>query len=369
MKKILHVVSSLALGGTEAFIMNNYRCLDRKEYQFDFLVFNNEKYPYDDEIHSLGGKIMYACFPTINNIHKFNELFDKAIVEGGPYIAVHSHVNIANSIVLSAAKKAGIRIRVSHSHDTGLEEKNLLKILYTNYRKHIIKKSATKIVACSQIAGEYLYGKKYFNNNGIVLKNGIDVSKFIEIDEKAKNNLRKEFNINQTDMVFGNITRFEEKKNTMFTLRLFKRIIEKQPNAVLILGGPDGGLYETAQKYVKENNLSKYVRFIGERSDVNICLSLIDGYIFPSLYEGFGIVVLEAQASGCVCFCADNISKEIDVGLGLINYISIESPDMVDVQDIIDKTKKIYRGDVHEAFRKKGYSIVDTHKSLMQLYN
>ena len=103
MKKILQIVSCLELGGTEAFIMNNYRALDRSKYQFDFAVFIEQDYPYLDEISQLGGNVYFLGTPSLKNALKFIKRFKEVVDEGGPYVAVHSHVNIDNAIPLYAA--------------------------------------------------------------------------------------------------------------------------------------------------------------------------------------------------------------------------------------------------------------------------
>lgn len=369
MKKILQVVSSLALGGTEAFIMNNYRYLDRNQYQFDFLVFTKDEYPYVEEIEQLGGHVYFACVPNICNAKEFVNIFSDVVDVHGPYHVVHSHVNISNSWVMYAAKKKNIPIRISHSHDTGLKGTNVIKNLYTSYRKYMIKKYATRYVACSKLAGDYLYGSGFFVKNGLILKNGIDVERFVNVTDEQKNKLRLEFRIEEGDIVFGNITRFEEKKNTMFTLALFKRILEIESKAKLILGGPDGGLLARAKDFVKQNNIEENVIFIGNRNDMHVCLGIISVYIFPSKYEGLPFNLLEAQASGCHCICADNISREIDVGAGLVDYIPIDNVENVDVVDIVSKSYKKRGCNTKAFFENTGYDIQETHKMVIEIYN
>lgn len=130
--KILQVVSCLEKGGTEAYIVNNFRHIDRERFSFDFLVFVEKEYPYyTDIIHNLGGRIFFCGVPSLKRIPIFLYRIISVIKKYGPYQAVHSHVNIANSWVLVATKLAGVPIRISHSHDTSGKDSD------TFLRKHI----------------------------------------------------------------------------------------------------------------------------------------------------------------------------------------------------------------------------------------
>lgn len=175
-KKILQVTSCFQYGGTEAYIMNNYRNIDREKFQFDFWFFRHDDSPYADEIGSLGGNIFYGKLPGAKNIIPFIKGLVKHLKENGPHDAVHAHINIANAWVIVAAFLASVKIRISHSHDTsGKDTTNLFKKLYIKIEEYIIKALATKELACSKETGNYLYGEKYFLKHGKVCNNGIDI--------------------------------------------------------------------------------------------------------------------------------------------------------------------------------------------------
>ena len=373
MKKILQVVSCMELGGTEAFIMNNYRALDRSKYQFDFIIFCEKEYPYLDEIQRLGGRVFFSGIPSFGNIHKFIKRFKETVEEGGPYSAVHSHINIGNAIPLFASYLCNIPIRISHSHDTSGNEAVLFKKPWHFIKKALIKKYATQYLACSNAAGDYLYGEKLFSEKGKVIPNGIDLNLFLDERQKEVELLKKEFSIKETcPLIVGNISRFENKKNSLFTVKVFKKILDYVPEAVLIMGGSDRGQLEDCKRLAKQLRIENNVRFIGQRTDVPTCLKLFNIYLFPSLFEGLGIVLLEAQASGCFCVASDGVSAEADRGLNSVHYISLKKDETEWALEILEKYKdwkKPKTQEIVKKFTESGFEIGEAHKRMMEVYD
>lgn len=373
MKKVLQIVSCLELGGTEAFIMNNYRVLDRSEYQFDFAVFQEKEYPYSEEINQLGGHIYFLGTPSLKNMHNFIKHFKEVVAEGGPYVAAHSHVNIDNAIPLLAAYLCNIPIRISHSHDTNGKETGLIKKPWICIKENIIKKYATAFLSCSKEAGAYLYGEEFFSKRGGVIPNGIDVKSFFNARASEVKMLKEDFLIKEgCPLIVGNISRFEEKKNSLFTIKVFNKILNWVPEAILIMGGPDGGLLEDCKQLVKELGIETKVRFIGKRTDVPTCLKLIDIYLFPSRFEGLPIALLEAQASGCFCAASDEVSTEVDRGLNSVCFISLKKNEAEWAREIIECFSTWKRPEPEVILKKyieSRFEINEAHQQLMRIYN
>ena len=373
MKKILQIVPCLELGGTEAFIMNNYRVLDRSQYQFDFMVFREKEYPYLDEIERLGGHVYYSGVPSLRNAWKFVKQFKKIVEEGGPYIAVHSHANIDNALPMWAAFVCKIPIRVSHSHDTSGKNVDFLRQPWYRTKEYLIKKYATSLLGCSEAAGNYLYGEKLFSAKGKVIPNGIDVRKFLDDRKSLVEMEKKEWKISkECPLIVGNITRFEQKKNSLFTIKVFKKILDSVPEAVLIMGGPDGGLLEQCKELADDLNIRDNIRFIGKRRDIPIWLKMIDIYLFPSLYEGLGISILEAQASGCFCAVSDGVATEADQGIESMIYISLKKDEKQWSQEILDQYflwQRPTNDVIMSKFVESGFEIREAHRSLMEVYD
>ncbi len=370
MKKILQVVSCLESGGTEAFIMNNYKAVDKNKIQFDFLVFVKNDHPYIEEIEKMGGKVFFAMTPSIKKIKTFLTTVEKIIKENGPYSAVHSHVNIANSWVMLAAKNAGVPIRISHSHAVFTGSSKFEQLL-RNYQINLIKKNATDFLACSNEAGNSLYGENFFLKNGKVIKNGIDLHRFFNITEKSEK-LKNEFNLsNDNDLILGNITRFDNNKNQTFIVDVFYEILKKNNKAILLLGGVDGGALAEVKEKVSVLGIENNVRFIGKRQDVPECLNLIDAYIFPSVYEGLGIAILEAQASGCECFVSTGVSQEADMGIGTMHYYNLNDGAEAWAERILkcyENRKNPSKESIQEAFANKGFDINSSVEELVFIY-
>jgi glycosyltransferase EpsF len=372
MKKIhiLQVSSSFQYGGTEAYIMNNLRYIDRDQFQFDFWISQPVASPYADEIKSLGSNIYYG--QTLQSKLRFVSNLKKHINNVGSYDVVHSHINIANAWVMIAALIAGVRIRISHSHaTTGRDTTNIIKKLYVKVEEYIIKAFATHKLACSNEAGNYLYGGNYFLKHGEVCKNGIDIDSFLYVNETEVNALKNEFHIPKDSFIIGNITRFESNKNQSFAVEVFKEILRIKPRSILILGGVDGGQLSYIKEKVRKSNIEDKVRFIGVRSDIHICLHMMDAYLFPSLSEGLGFALLEAQAVGLPCFTSLGISKEADIGLNLVHFIGLDKGQKYWAEYILDHYGKCEHNPIKicAAFDRLDYSIKSSIKKVMKIYS
>lgn len=367
MIRILHVVGCLERGGTEAFIMNLYRNIDRSQLQFDFLVLQENDYPHIEEIKKLGGNIYFGIPFRKTHIGAFLKKCI-AVMKQTPYDAVHSHLNVMNGWILLAAKCAGIPKRISHSHDTYGKGGKFDEYLMHKVECFFIRSQATDLLACSAEAGNYLYGENLFLKKGHVINNGIDVEKFLKVDE-----VPCDLEIpTDASLVIGNISRFEAKKNQLFLLDVFAEILKSEPKAILLLGGVDGGQLEQCRKKAMCLGINQRIKFIGVRQDMPQVLRLLDIYVFPSLYEGLGIVLLEAQASGCYCVASTACPRDSDMGLGRIDYISLEQTCEVWAQRILQRyaEAKAYPSlqEVREAFDRKNYSISWLTKKMTEIY-
>ena len=298
--RVLHIVTYMGRGGLETMLMNYYRNIDREKVQFDFLVHRMEKYDYDDEIESLGGNIYR--FNRLNpfSINYKNKLFN-FFKEHTEYRIVHCHLDCMSSVPLKVAKKAGVPVRIAHAHNTN-QDKNLKYILKMYYKRKI-KKYSTHLFACSQDAGKWMFNTDDFK----VLPNAIDAKKYM-YDLTIRNQIRKELNLNDS-IVFGHVGRFSYPKNHSFLIDIFTELKKIYPNSKLILVGGGDGVPYIKQK-VENSKLENDVLFLGVRSDVNRILQALDVLVFPSLYEGLPLTIVEAQASGLPCFISDKVPIE-----------------------------------------------------------
>lgn len=312
-KKVVHVLGVMNAGGTEAWLMTLLRNTDKNLIQHDFIVHSQEKGFYDDEIKLLGGNIHHVLFSR-NPIKYFFNLY-KLFKTLNPDV-VHSHVHVFSGLVLLIAFISGVTNRVSHSHtDLSVQQhgQTLIRKVYWKIMQILILMFATTKIAVSQQAAVNLYGKNYKSQKKcLIMPCGIDLTKY---DKKYKNeNMRKEFGLPDNAFVLGHVGRFEQSKNHDFLIDLLYEIRKVNKNVYLVLVG-DGTLKERIEIKVKDLELEPYVIFTGLRKDVPIImLSVFDVFLFPSFYEGLGLVAIEAQLAGLNCICSKFIPQEVDLG-------------------------------------------------------
>ncbi|MGO4496777.1 glycosyltransferase family 1 protein [Paenibacillus sp. 2RAB27] len=367
--RILHIVSAMKRGGAETLLMNVHRNLNTSKIQFDYVSHSSETCDYDDEISSLGGRIYRV--PSLGQsgpLSYINHL--KKIMSSQDYDAVHAHTDYQSGIVTLAAKMAGIQKRVCHSHSNnwgrgdGFKEKMILKTL-----RAIIKYSATDYCACSIDAARFLFGEVYTNKQRVrLLKNGIDINQFTQYTD-TDYCVRQELGIAIGSKIIGHIGRFSESKNHQFLLRILKQMLEDGKDVVAVLVG-DGPLMQLIEEESTRMGVYNQIRFLGVRSDIPRLMRAFDVFVFPSLFEGFGIVMLEAQGSGTPCIAADTVPKTTDLDLGLISFVSLNDPIEKWTKEI-DKAFLKERPDDHQItshFVRSGFDIKQNIQDWMVLY-
>ena len=295
-------------GGVESVIMNYYRHLDHSKVQFDFICDEDStRIPYD-EIKKLGGRVFLV--PKYQNLPKYLKALEKLFKEN-QYRIVHSNINTLSVFPLYAAKKAGVPIRISHSHSTS-NPKEWKRNLIKNILRPFSKRYATDYFACSELAGRYLFGNKAFDQGKVkIIHNAIDIEKF-KFDEVARKKLRKGFGIKDSTIVIGHVGRFVQQKNHTFLVDVFNEYYKKNPDSKLLLVG-SGPLEDEIKKKVERLGLKDSVLFLGQRDDINKLYSVMDVFCLPSLYEGLPVVGVEAQAAGLPTIFSNRISKEVIV--------------------------------------------------------
>lgn len=372
--KVLQVLAGMTYGGTEAFVMNHFRRINKEIYQYDFWLFDKSICDFEKEILSLGTgetRILGGRQPQMRKMREFvDELCD--FMRKQQYDVVHSHVNLANSLVLLAAKRAGVPIRVSHAHDSKPQGVKKRTYWIANlFRRKLLQKNGNVFLACSRDAGNYVYGERFYEKYGQFMPNGIDTDKFLYA--AADEDLKRKYDIPEKAFLIGNITRFEEKKNQLFLIRTFKELLQMDEDVILILGGTDGGQLEKARKLVNELEIQKSVRFIGVTREITKWLKLLDICVFPSIYEGYPVALLENQASGLFNLVSSNVSVDTDLSLGLMEYADLQEGEKQWARYILNykkqKKDKVSDKDIKSAFIKKGFDIRESVIKLERIYS
>ena len=367
MIRVLHIFGIMNLGGAETMIMNVYRHMDRKKVQFDFLCMSEEKGDYEDEINQLGGRIYKISPPSkVGYVQHIKDII-RICKSYGPYQAIHIPTMFHSGIVCLAAYIAKVPVRIVHSHNASGKIESVKRKAYNFFCRRLINIFSTVKVSCGEVARDFLFGKsKKTKEQVIILKNGIDIKKFSNIDNEDILRTKKELKIEENQMVIGHVGRFEDVKNHEYFIKLAKALGDK--NFVILLVG-DGKLRKDIENKIRENNLENKFILTGKRNDVNMMMSVMNVFVMPSLYEGFPMVLIEALASGKNCVVSDNISKEVNIDGKSIEFISLND----DIQKWVTKITKKANEKVNmeeriKILEEKGFSIDKTVEILMKIY-
>ena len=359
--RVAHVMGKMLGGGVEAFVMNYYRNIDRTKVQFDFIIDNDSTYVPRKEIESLGGRIIEV--PPYQHIFQYIKVLT-AVFKKNKYKIVHSNINSLSVFPLFCATIAGIPVRIAHSHST-TNKKEWKKNMIKNILKPFSKLFANQYFCCTEHAGRWLFGNKFFDRGRVVIINyAIDVQKF-NFDLNKRNIMRKKLNI-EDKIVVGHVGRFIPQKNHERIVEIFYKFHKLNKNSVLLLIG-EGKLKRHIEELVKSMNLEESVLFLGQRDDVNDIFQAMDIFLFPSLYEGLGMVLIEAQCSNLECVASTEVPKVVKINDNF-KFISLDSSSDVWVKNILDGTSNLNRHDCTQAISNAGYNIKIEARKLEERY-
>lgn len=369
-KRVLQIVSSMDRGGAETLLMNIYRNLDREKIQFDFITHTTHKGDFNNEIISLGGNIFQVpSLGEIGPVRYLNQL--KKIMTANNYIAIHCHTDFQGGFPALAAKISGIEKRICHSHSNSWPKGKSIKARLTLIAlQTLIKLTTTNYCSCSTEAAEFLFGRKKVNQGKVnILKNGIDIDEFMKINN-CRDSVIKELCLQKDVKIIGHVGRFSESKNHQFILLVLKKVLVHDPSFVALLVG-DGPLKRQIEKDAERLGILKSIKFLGVRDDVPRLMKAFDVFIFPSLFEGFGIVALEAQCAGTPCVVSDAVPKATDMGLNLISYKSLDEDLNIWSQEIVNATlvKTPENKLICNNIIKNGFSIQENVSKWLSLYS
>lgn len=353
--RVLQVVPAMDMGGLEMFIMNVYRKIDREKIQFDFLYHYARPCFFDEEILSLGGRIFRTSIRQDNHFPRYFKELDQ-FFQQHTYPILHGHYSGFAVFYNHFAKKHGVPVRISHSHNTQTE-KSLTGFLDA-VLSWFCKFGVTDRFSCGQQAGRALYGRRSFE----LYPNGIDVAKFA-FDEDKRRATRQRFGLGD-EVLYGHIGRFTQQKNHSFLLDCFGEMYRQNPNSRLLLAG-EGPLMEAAKAQCQSLGLSSAVIFAGIQADTPALYSAMDGFVLPSLFEGFPVVLVEAQANGVPVFAADTISPEAKLVDNFAFLPLAEGPGAWARQIA---ASPLQRQDNGPRLLEAGYDIGDTARRLSEFY-
>lgn len=355
--RILQIVTNMSYGGLENFIMNNYRNIDRTRVQFDFLTHFEGHQDYEEEIEQLGGKIYrIKKFNPLNKAY-INEL-NGFFASHNEYKVIHCHMNCLSGTILKAAKDNGVPVRIAHAHTVIPKKMNKEYIL-----KSMLKKSipmyATDMFACGENAGKFVFG----NSNYKIISNSINTEQYIYSSERSE----KQKSLLGLDgcFVVGHVGMFREEKNHAYLLELIKYMTGQDDNVRLLSVG-NGPLFEDIKKEAVAMGIADKIVFTGGRSDVADLMQAMDVFVLPSLFEGFPLTLVEAQAAGLPCITSDNVPEECKLTDKYVR-LSLDDP-MEKWIKTIYSFKNTERKNNRSVIENAGFDIVTNAKKLEDFY-
>jgi glycosyltransferase involved in cell wall biosynthesis len=362
--RVLQVFTVLNIGGAETNLMNYYRKLNPNEIQMDFLVHREGGF-FEQEVLDNGSKIFRLPSMHPATLRAYKKEVDAFFKEHAlNYDIVHGQLSELGIIIYQTAKKYGIPVRIAHAHNSKMDWD--LKAPFRTIWKHQMRKYINGFFSCGDESSVWLFGKK-LAQKAFVMPNSIDVSRF-KYDEQIVHQYKKDLGISK-DYSFLHIGRFATQKNHTFLIDVFQKIVAQLPEAKLFLVGL-GELQEKIEEKVKKYALEKNVIFLGRRDDVNQLMQTCNYFLFPSLYEGFSVAMIEAQASGMHSFISNSIPPEAILLKENVSVISLKKTSQDWADEIV---KQIHIGitrdfDAYIKIKQAGYDVNDNVSLLYQEY-
>lgn len=323
MRKILIIIGTLRIGGAERVARDIGYYADPDKFSIHYLVYGNETGEYEAELKAKGCVIHHMDEPSQGYLAYCKNL--SQLIKKYKYDVIHAHTMFSSGWAMLLGRIYGVKIRIAHSHaikDSG--KRGFCRNLYENVMRKIVVRNATNLVACGKSAGDWFYGAKTFKKRGQLIYNGIALKEFI-YNDNARKSLREKYNIKEK-FVIGHAGHLFSVKNQIFLVDLMPRIIEKKPNALLLLLG-DGSDRDMICARIKELKLEKNILMLGNVENVGEFMSAMDIFVFPSLHEAMPLAMIEAQTNGLPCCISDKVPKDIYL-TDLIHVHSLSDPDL-----------------------------------------
>ncbi|OJU75698.1 MAG: hypothetical protein BGO09_12315 [Bacteroidetes bacterium 47-18] len=363
--RVLQVFTILNMGGAETNLMNYFRHLDTRKLQFDFLVHREEEGHFEKEIIAGGSKI-YRLPP----VHPFSlGTYKKAVDDffrehAGSYDIVHGHLSELGVYIYEAAMKYGVPVRIAHAHNSRMDWD--IKAPFRLWWKHRMRKSVNGFFSCGEASSIWLFGARNARK-AFIMPNSVEVDRYAP-DPGTAAGYREQLGIS-TPFSFLHIGRFATQKNHRFLVAVFAEIVKVLPEARLFLVG-EGELKAEIMAQVQALQLQDNILFLGKRNDVNALMQACDYFLFPSLFEGFSVAFVEAQASGMYSFISDGIPGESVLLKENVMVLSLKETAAAWAGRITERLRSGYARDATagQKIKAAGYDVHDNTDKLYDAY-
>lgn len=323
--KVLIIAGAMGVGGIENQLMHLLRQSNKSKFRIDFTSTEDKPF-YKDEIISLGSKCIKLPATEGRHLLRYCMALYRVMKEG-KYDIVHSHELFHSGLVLLTARLAGIKHRFAHAHNwkegnAPDEKPGPVRRLYNNTMRMLINWNATQKIACSTLAGIFLYGEKATQKeNYHIVYNSVDTEKFIQNYDNPETG---EFCDDWVNVI--QVGRFTPVKNQLFTVKIAEEFKKRGKKIRILCPGNIGGAYDDeVREAIDTRNLSEYMKLLGIRKEIDVLMRKSSVFLLPSLYEGMPLVLIEAQASGLPCVVADTFSHEVDFGIDTVQWLDLSA--------------------------------------------
>ena len=357
-ERILIVAASLRIGGAEKVARDISLYAPPEKYEFHYLVFGDAVGEYEAGIIQNGNKVLHWPQPSQNYIRFFIDLLK--LMKKEKYHVVHAHNMFNCGFTMLAAAVAGVPIRISHAHSALRSNPGIVKSIYEKVMQFLILRCSTDYVACGVAAEERLFGRR---KDVKLILNGIDIQEFAYNAEKRME-IRKQWNLGDC-FVLGHVGHLADVKNQAFLLDLMPLILEGRPDARLLLLG-EGEDRAMLEQKIRDMDLEDSVIMTGNVSNVSDYLSAMDVFVFPSLYEGLPLSVLEVQANGLPCIISDSVPKDVFL-TDLIHPLSLTDAKECWVNEILS-VKRQDPESYNQLLSQSEYAVERAMEKVYQIY-
>jgi glycosyltransferase involved in cell wall biosynthesis len=366
--RILHITGRFGHGGIQTWLMNMFRHIDRGRYCFEFMRHTPGAQPHDDEIRSLGGRILPSFSPR--QPARYQRHVMRVLEKEGPYDVVHAHGGNAMGLVLRCAAKAGVPVRIVHSHNLQPKlGKRWRSYIYDVFTRHWLFQYATVGLGCSSAAAEALFRSRWGRDARLgVLLYGIDFAPF-RPTENARQTIRRELAIPDDAPVVGHVGRFTPEKSHGFLVEVAAEVVRCVPGVRFMLVS-DGPLRSEVEAKIDRLGLSDRFVLTGFRRDVPALMQAMDVFVLPSRFEGLGLVLVEAQATGLQCVISEHVPQEAVVVADHVTQIPLSAGPLA-WRDAIARHLRAPRPDVEQTWMEVAnsrFALKNSLADLIQVY-
>lgn len=360
--RVLHVIDNLGQGGVQRFLVGYLERMDRSEVTFDFVVQTEEVGSLEEKVCRLGSKVFHL--PSfINQRSEFGKRL-YSVLRDGDYTIVEAHQNHRCLYPLLIAKRAGVPVRIAHSHSS-YPASSFLKGIYRSYFKLRVPHVATELWGCGNYANRWLYGDRLLPRT-VVIPNAIDTKRFT-FNEGCRHNVRSIYGI--AGPCLGHVGAGGVAKNYPFIFDLFEEMLRRDSSARLLLVGCSAESQNgSIGREIENRRIADKVILTGSVKDPESYLNAMDAFVLPSLFEGFPIALVEAQANGLTPIAAAGVVTDETNVTGRVRYIPNDASHIIEWTEVVMELARQPRVLETDSILKSGYDIASAAKSLQDRY-